>query len=99
LAVASPAFETMFVSNLSETKENSMEIKDFSPAVVEKLLKFVYDTEIPIEDNMQLAEQLVAIADKYQIEHLKVSSLEFYKFNIDLFPGPSRTNHSQSIDH
>jgi hypothetical protein len=63
----------MLASNLSEAKKNCIEITDFSPAIVEQLLQFIYNSEIPLEEDAEQAEELVAAADKYEINKLKVN--------------------------
>ncbi|KAI6175772.1 Speckle-type POZ protein-like protein [Aphelenchoides bicaudatus] len=71
LTVGSPTFKAMFISQLSESKENCLEVNDFSPSVIKKLLQFLYDSETPLEDDLEQAEKLVAAADKYQINKLR----------------------------
>ena len=72
LSARSPVFRAMLSSELSEKRDGNIDIKDFSPDVIEAMLKFMYASTVPSndEDREHLAEVLKA-ADQYQLDLLK----------------------------
>ena len=64
----------MFESQLKEAAEGRVEIKEFSPDVVEAAINYCYDQNT-IEDNLSLADKLSLLyfADMYDIYGLTVS--------------------------
>merc|ERR1719334_1222831 len=70
LAARSPVFRAMFTHNMQETKNNEVIIKDIDAEVMEELLRFIYTNKV--NDVAKIARPLLAAADKYALESLKV---------------------------
>merc|ERR1712189_138558 len=83
----SQIFEAMFHTEMIEQQTGSIEIEDFSKDVVEKMLAYIYGGVVPNIDKD--AKELLNIAEKYQLEQLKislgeklVSALKFFRQNV-----------------
>ncbi|CRK97102.1 CLUMA_CG010456, isoform A [Clunio marinus] len=76
LSCRSPVFEIMFAGNFKESTSSSQVISDVSAEVFGEMLHFLYKSKI---NNLEYAEDLLAIADRYQIDDLK-APLEFHLF-------------------
>lgn len=70
LAARSPVFHAMFEHEMEEKKANRVEIKDVEYEVLREMLRFVYTGKAPNLERM--ADDLLAAADKYALERLKV---------------------------
>jgi len=70
LAARSPVFRAMFTHNMQEAKNNEVIIKDIDAEVMEELLRFVYTNKV--QDITRIAKALLAAADKYALDSLKV---------------------------
>jgi len=70
LATRSPVFNAMFEHEMAESSNNRVEINDVDPDVMKEMLRFMYTGNAPNLDRM--ADELLAAADKYQLERLKV---------------------------
>ncbi|KAL7303980.1 hypothetical protein TKK_0003637 [Trichogramma kaykai] len=71
LATASPVFRAMFTHDMLENKENSVKITNTTKNIVIEMLRFIYTGQINgIETDMII--ELLAVADKYQIDSLKI---------------------------
>ena len=72
LSARSSVFRAMLQADMEEKKDGIVDIKDFSPDVIEAMLKFMYASSVPSndEDREHLAEVLKA-ADQYQLDLLK----------------------------
>merc|ERR1719309_195998 len=70
LAARSPVFRAMFTHNMQEAKNNEVIIKDIDAEVMEELLRFVYTNKV--QDITKIAKALLAAADKYALDSLKV---------------------------
>ncbi|KAK2161622.1 hypothetical protein LSH36_113g04013 [Paralvinella palmiformis] len=70
LAARSPVFNAMFEHEMEEKKLGRVEILDVDHEVMEEMLRFIYTGEAPNLDKM--ADDLLAAADKYDLERLKV---------------------------
>ncbi|OBS73600.1 hypothetical protein A6R68_15862, partial [Neotoma lepida] len=70
LAARSPVFRTMFEHDMEESKRNCVEIHDLKPQVVKVMMDFIYTGKTPDLDSM--ADVVLAAADKYGLERLKV---------------------------
>ncbi|XP_049995840.1 speckle-type POZ protein-like isoform X2 [Alexandromys fortis] len=66
----SPVFSAMFEHEMEECKKNRVEINDLDPEVFKEMMRFVYTGKAPNLDKM--ADNLLAAADKYALERLKV---------------------------
>ncbi|XP_016159794.1 PREDICTED: speckle-type POZ protein [Ficedula albicollis] len=70
LAARSPVFSAMFEHEMEESKKNRVEINDVEPEVFKEMMCFIYTGKAPNLDKM--ADDLLAAADKYALERLKV---------------------------
>ncbi|OXU30554.1 hypothetical protein TSAR_003058 [Trichomalopsis sarcophagae] len=64
----------MFQTDMWEKKENVVEVDDMKPEFMEDVLNFIYTDNIDF-DLVQITD-LLAAADKYQIEGLRIVCLE-----------------------
>lgn len=58
---------------MTEARSDRVVIDDIEPEVVKELLRFMYTDNAPNLDRM--ADELLAAADKYQLDRLKVGHL------------------------
>lgn len=70
LAARSPVFKAMFEHKMEESETGCVNIDDVDPDVVTELLQFVYTGTSTSIDKM--ADRLLAAADKYALDRLKV---------------------------
>ncbi|KAL4636259.1 speckle-type POZ protein-like A isoform X1, partial [Arapaima gigas] len=70
LAARSPVFNAMFEHEMEESKKNRVDISDVDPDVFKEMMGFIYTGKAPNLDKM--ADNLLAAADKYALERLKV---------------------------
>ncbi|XP_053200921.1 protein roadkill-like [Panonychus citri] len=82
LAARSPVFEAMFQHNLEESKQNRVEITDMDQEVLGEMLKFIYTGKSTNLEKM--ADDLLAAADKYDLERLKVMCEEALCSNLSV---------------
>lgn len=60
----------MFEHNMTESERNEVAIDDVEPDVLREMLCFMYTGSSPCVD--QMAQHLIAAADKYHLDRLKV---------------------------
>ena len=82
LAARSPVFRAMFQAEMTEKKTKKVDIPDLHPDVLSEMLTFIYTGKSPSVDN--LAQALLAAADKYQVELLKIICVEKLCKSIDV---------------
>uniref|UniRef100_A0A8C5M987 Speckle type BTB/POZ protein like n=1 Tax=Leptobrachium leishanense TaxID=445787 RepID=A0A8C5M987_9ANUR len=70
LAARSPVFSAMFEHEMEESNKNRVDIHDVDPEVFKEMMRFVYTGKASHLD--QMADGLLAAADKYALERLKV---------------------------
>nr|CAD2181330.1 unnamed protein product [Meloidogyne enterolobii]CAD2198768.1 unnamed protein product [Meloidogyne enterolobii] len=70
LACRSPVFAAMFEHGMAESLSDCVNIKDIDSEVLGEMLRFMYTGSAPNLERM--ADELLAAADKYQLERLKV---------------------------
>ncbi|KAK8733307.1 hypothetical protein OTU49_006572 [Cherax quadricarinatus] len=70
LAARSPVFAAMFAHEMEERKHNRVEIQDVDHEVLREMLRFIYTGKATNLEKM--ADDLLAAADKYALERLKV---------------------------
>ncbi|XP_052004356.1 speckle-type POZ protein-like A isoform X2 [Xyrauchen texanus] len=70
LAARSPVFNAMFEHEMEESKKNRVDITDVEPEVFKEMMGFIYTGKAPNLEKM--ADNLLAAADKYALERLKV---------------------------
>lgn len=71
LATRSPVFMAMFQSNMKEKDTKIVTIDDFKAEVVSEMLNFIYTGNVSDKDIGELGTELLAAADKYQLDLLK----------------------------
>ncbi|XP_074601020.1 BTB/POZ and MATH domain-containing protein rdx [Brevipalpus obovatus] len=82
LAARSPVFAAMFEHNLEESKQNRVEITDMESEVLGEMLRFIYTGK---SSNLEkMADDLLAAADKYDLERLKVMCEEALCSNLSV---------------
>ncbi|KAF7111028.1 hypothetical protein CFC21_111078 [Triticum aestivum] len=77
LAARSPVFMAEFFGDMKENCARRVEIKDMQAAVFKSLLHFIYTDTVPEFDEkgkevMVLAQHLLAAADRYDLDRLKL---------------------------
>jgi len=70
LSARSPIFGAMFEHGMTEARENRVDIADVDGEVLREMLRFMYTGIAPNLEKM--ADELLAAADKYQLDRLKV---------------------------
>ncbi|XP_036092306.1 speckle-type POZ protein-like isoform X3 [Rousettus aegyptiacus] len=78
----SPVFNAMFEHEMEESKKNRVEINDVDPEVFKEMMRFIYTGKAPNLDKM--ADNLLAAADKYALERLKVMCEEALCSNLSV---------------
>lgn len=80
LANKSPVFAVMFEHSMKEKMNNEVTIEGTDPKVFKEMLQFIYTGEV--NDIRNIAEDLLAEADKYFIERLKIMCEEALVENV-----------------
>lgn len=80
LSVNSPILKAMMLTDMQESIENKLEVKDIDGSVMDQILLFMYTQKISnISDNI---EGLLYGAEKYQLENLKAACVSHMLDNI-----------------
>ncbi|XP_039267485.1 speckle-type POZ protein-like [Styela clava] len=82
IAARSVVFRAMFQHEMEERKLNRVEISDISADVFREMLSFLYTGAAPNLD--QMAAELLAAADKYALQRLKVMCEESLCTNLSV---------------
>lgn len=82
LAARSCVFNAMFEHDMEESKQNRVEIQDCDQEVVTEMLRFIYTGKAP--NLSRMADELLAAADKYALERLKVLCEEALCTNLSI---------------
>ncbi|KAJ6225004.1 hypothetical protein RDWZM_003549 [Blomia tropicalis] len=82
LGARSPVFAAMFEHEMEEKKQNRVEITDMDPEVLREMLRFIYTGKAPYLDKWDA--ELLAAADKYDLERLKVMCEESLCSNLSV---------------
>ena len=69
LAARSPVFAKMFEHEMQESLTSRVELSDIDPEVVKEMLVYIYTGRVPKIEEM--ANDLLYVADKYKLHHLK----------------------------
>lgn len=82
LAARSPVFAAMFEHEMEERKHNRVDITDVDHEVLREMLRFIYTGKT---NNLEkMADDLLAAADKYAMERLKVMCEEALCANLSI---------------
>jgi len=81
-AARSPVFAAMFKHPMQENTKNCVVIKEFNSEVISELMRFIYSGEAP--NLKEMSGQLLAAADKYQLDRLKMMCAKFMGDNINI---------------
>ena len=73
LSARSSVFQTAINGNFKEKKERRITINDFESKTVEEMIRFLYGFEIP--EILENIEELLALADMYQLDDLKAATV------------------------
>ncbi|XP_043479833.1 speckle-type POZ protein-like [Leptopilina heterotoma] len=73
LASRSPVFAAMFKNKMTEGLTSVVEIDDTKPAIFQQMLNFIYTDRV--ENLEESAFELLYVAEKYQLEKLKILSI------------------------
>ena len=82
LTARSPVFAAMFRSDMEEKQTNCVDIRDISFHVFRQLLNYIYTGKVV--DIKNIAGELLAAADKYDLQSLKMMCLESLFENLTL---------------
>ncbi|KAJ3677023.1 hypothetical protein LUZ60_002747 [Juncus effusus] len=89
LAARSPVFNAQFFGPMNEKGAESIKLNDIEPGVFRVLLHFIYSDSIPEFDGtkleaMMLYQHLLVVADRYEVERLKLICENELSKNIEL---------------
>jgi hypothetical protein len=84
LMVHSPVFKAMFKSEMTESATNKLVIADFSEETVRSMLRCLYDQQNMFDKMKQHGEQLLLIANKYEIKRLMSFAESFFEHNFSV---------------
>ena len=73
LAATSPVFKVMFQDGTKEQQSGQVNIEDIDTNVFEEFLRFIYTGDV--RHLPEIAEDLLAVADKYQVQSLKYTCI------------------------
>ena len=71
LVARSPVFARMFNTEMKEKENGTVTIPDIRPEVCKEMLSFVYMGKVAKLKSLQLAEELLVAAEKYELLRLK----------------------------
>jgi len=74
LTARSPVFKSMFQSDMVESQTNTVEIVDLKPEIVAEMLQYIHTGTA--SNIRKYSQELLAAADRYQLEQLKSSCQE-----------------------
>ncbi|KAL7298243.1 hypothetical protein TKK_0009229 [Trichogramma kaykai] len=81
LAVSSPVFKAMFTHDMLEKKCNSVTITDIPYNILVEMLRYIYTGDI-VSTKTDVVLEILAVADKYQIENLKIKCGKILNANL-----------------
>ncbi|XP_062520159.1 speckle-type POZ protein B-like [Corticium candelabrum] len=84
LAARSPVFCAMFDHEMEESRKGRVQITDVQSDVLQEMLRFIYTSEIAQEKLEKMATELLAAADKYQLDRLKVICEDVMRTNLSV---------------
>ena len=70
LSLRSPVFKAMFQSNMKENELGTVEIEDIQQEAFSEFLSYIYTGSISLSFD-KYGKELLAVADKYQVDKLK----------------------------
>lgn len=80
LAASSPYFRALFTSEMKESKDNSIQIKDLSSHIMEDILSYLYSGSVILNESNAID---VTVAADYMLLHkLKHMGIEFVSQNL-----------------
>ncbi|CAL5054302.1 unnamed protein product [Urochloa decumbens] len=77
IAARSPVFMAEFFGHMKESHSQRVEVEDMEAAVFRAMLHFIYtdnapELDVPLEAAVSMAEHLLAAADRYGLDRLKL---------------------------
>ncbi|GMR55020.1 hypothetical protein PMAYCL1PPCAC_25215 [Pristionchus mayeri] len=70
LAIHSPVFNAMFFGNFTEKEKKEIELKDIDRENFHVVLKTLYDPTYKMEEDMNLLESVLVLADRFDIKYV-----------------------------
>ncbi|KAF3339328.1 BTB/POZ domain-containing protein [Carex littledalei] len=86
LVSRSPVFKAMLENEMEESRSGVIRIPDASAKVLRSFIDYLYTAETPLDED--IAPDLLILAEKYQVNHLKVFCETYMT---------SRVNHENAI--
>ncbi|KAG9439277.1 hypothetical protein H6P81_019442 [Aristolochia fimbriata] len=71
----SPVFRAMLENEMEESRSGTIKISDVSYEVLRSFVRYLYTAEVSLDE--QLACELLILAEKYQVKHLKAFCEKF----------------------
>ena len=75
LTAASPYFEAMFLSGMSESQQDSVVLQNIDPAAFQAILNMIYDGQIII--SVSMVQSILVASSIFQIDHLTRACSDF----------------------
>jgi len=72
LSARSPVFSRMFAASMREGREGVVRVVDIEPTIFQEMLRYVYCDKCDEKIMQERTEELLAVADKYDIMRLKL---------------------------
>ncbi|KAK9167296.1 hypothetical protein Scep_002487 [Stephania cephalantha] len=82
LVSRSPVFRAMLKNEMEESRSGTIRISDVSYEVLCSFVHYLYTAEVTLDE--QMACELLALAEKYQVKHLKAYCEKFMKSKVDV---------------
>ena len=93
LAARSPVFANMFEHDMQEKQTNRIEINDVRAEVLKQMLVYIYTDGVP--KIKEMANDLLYVADKYQLDNLKAMCERHLSYNLQV----SNAAHTVQLAH
>ena len=71
MSARSPVFKAMFDVEMKERESGKVTIEDIKPEIMTEMLHFIYTGLVKDSVTTEFSKELLAAADKYQLESLK----------------------------
>ncbi|KAK9096221.1 hypothetical protein Sjap_021718 [Stephania japonica] len=82
LVSRSPVFRAMLKNEMEESRSGTIKISDVSYEVLCSFVHYLYCAEVTLDE--QMACELLALAEKYQVKHLKAYCEKFMRSKVDV---------------
>ncbi|KAJ4756171.1 BTB/POZ domain-containing protein [Rhynchospora pubera] len=82
LVSRSPVFKVMLDTDMEESRTGVIKIPDASPNVLQSFVSYLYTAELNLDEDIAL--DLITLANKYQVVHLKECCERYMACNVTL---------------